>query len=268
MPSEWEQLTLREAGVALIDCDHRTPPAVESGYPYVAIPQLRQGRVDVGSARKITAAHFSEWTRKAKPQTNDVVLSRRCNPGESTFVAPHMEFALGQNLVLLRANGSRLHPPFLRWLARSPEWWAEVERFINVGAIFNSLKCADIPKFVLPIPPIPQQKEIAEILGAIDDKIALLRETNATLEAIAQALFKSWFVDFDPVRTKAEGREPEGMPPKILVELNKRSESSYQRSQLVRQAAGRLRQKWLAVQPALDGPTCSCRPGEARRQRS
>lgn len=56
------------------------------------------------------------------------------------------------------------------------------------------------------------QREIADTLGALDDKIALLRETNATLEAIAQALFKSWFVDFDPVRAKAEGRDPECVP--------------------------------------------------------
>ncbi|MEB3736171.1 hypothetical protein ULF88_23710 [Halopseudomonas pachastrellae] len=54
------------------------------------------------------------------------------------------------------------------------------------------------------------QQKVGEILGALDDRITLLRETNATLEAIAQALFKSWFVDFDPVRAKAEGRQPEG----------------------------------------------------------
>ena len=57
--------------------------------------------------------------------------------------------------------------------------------------------------------------DIALIIEPIDDRITLLRETNATLEAIAQALFKSWFVDFDPVRAKAEGREPEGMPAEI-----------------------------------------------------
>ncbi|MDV7211335.1 restriction endonuclease subunit S [Azotobacter beijerinckii] len=60
-------------------------------------------------------------------------------------------------------------------------------------------------------PPLPQQKAIVELLRPFDDRITLLRETNATLEAIAQALFKSWFVDFDPVRAKAEGRQPEGM---------------------------------------------------------
>jgi len=61
------------------------------------------------------------------------------------------------------------------------------------------------------VPPLPEQRSIARFLGALDDRITLLRETNATLEAIAQALFKSWFVDFDPVRAKQEGRAPEGM---------------------------------------------------------
>lgn len=61
------------------------------------------------------------------------------------------------------------------------------------------------------MPPIEEQIRISELLGTLDDRITLLRETNATLEAIAQALFKSWFVDFDPVHAKAEGRQPEGM---------------------------------------------------------
>lgn len=65
------------------------------------------------------------------------------------------------------------------------------------------------------VPPSRVREDIGNFLGALDDKIDLLRETNATLEAIAQALFKSWFVDFDPVRATAEGREPEGVPPEI-----------------------------------------------------
>ena len=56
-----------------------------------------------------------------------------------------------------------------------------------------------------------EQKEIGQFVGALDDRIALLRDTNATLEAVAQALFKSWFVAFDPLRAKREGRAPEGM---------------------------------------------------------
>ena len=110
--------------------------------------------------------------------------------------------------MFLGADGWRVSPPFLRWLARSPGWWEQIEKFMNVGAVFDSLKCADVPRFELPVPPLPAQRAIAQILGALDDKIDLNRRMSETLEAMARALFKSWFVDFDQVRAKAEGRSP------------------------------------------------------------
>ena len=213
MAGEWKRTSLREAGVTLIDCDHRTPPAADSGYPYVAIPQLKEGRLALADARRISPEHFADWTRKAKPQNHDVILSRRCNPGETAFVPAGLECALGQNLVLLRSDGTRVFPPFLRWLLNGPDWWEQVGTFINVGAIFNSLKCADIPNFKMPLPPLAEQKAIAAVLGALDDKIELNRRMNATLEAMARALFQSWFVDFDPVRAKLDGRPPAALDP-------------------------------------------------------
>ena len=213
MAGEWKRTSLREAGVTLIDCDHRTPPAAEGGYPYVAIPQLKEGRILLNDVRRISPEHFAEWTRKAKPQHHDVILSRRCNPGETAYVPAGLECALGQNLVLLRADGQKLFPPFLRWLVRGTDWWEQVGTFINVGAVFDSLKCADIPNFSMPLPPLAEQLAIAAVLGALDDKIELNRRMNATLEAMARALFQSWFVDFDPVRAKLDGREPIGLDP-------------------------------------------------------
>ncbi len=211
---EWPLLTLREAGVSLTDCDHRTPPAAEVGYPYVAIPQLRGGRIELRSARKITPEHFAEWTRKAKPSENDVVLSRRCNPGETAFVSQESEFALGQNLVLLRANGDHIYPPFLRWMTQGPDWWDQVKKFINVGAVFDSLKCADVPKFELKVPPFKEQRAIAHILGTLDDRIELNRRMNETLETMARSLFKSWFVDFDGVPAEGMHESELGLIPK------------------------------------------------------
>jgi type I restriction enzyme S subunit len=112
---------------------------------------------------------------------------------------------------LLRADGKKLFPPFLRWLVRGTDWWEQVGTFINVGAVFDSLKCADIPNFRMPLPPLAEQKAIAGVLGALDDKIELNRRMNGTLEAMARALFQSWFVDFDPVRAKLDGRIPTGL---------------------------------------------------------
>ncbi|MFM2196767.1 MAG: hypothetical protein RLZZ505_199 [Verrucomicrobiota bacterium] len=213
MSGEWKRTSLRDAGVTLIDCDHRTPPAADSGYPYVAIPQLKEGRIALADARRISPEHFADWTRKAKPKHHDVILSRRCNPGETAHVPEGLECALGQNLVLLRADGTKLFPPFLRWLVRGPHWWEQVGKFINVGAVFESLKCAEIPHFKMPLPPLAEQKAIAAVLGALDDKIELNRRMNATLEAMARALFQSWFVDFDPVRAKLDGRPPAALDP-------------------------------------------------------
>ena len=211
----WPILSLRQAGVSLIDCEHRTPPASEDGYPYVGIPQIKDGRIDLDGARCISHEHFREWTRRASPQPFDIVLSRRCNPGDTGFVSPDfVEFALGQNLVLLRSNGEEVLKPFLRWLVRSPQWWTQVSKYINVGAVFDSLKCVDIPGFRLPVPPLPDQRAIAHMLGTLDDKIELNRRMNATLEAMARALFRSWFVDFDPVRAKMGGRDT-GLPKEV-----------------------------------------------------
>ena len=207
----WPQLTLKAAGVSLIDCDHRTPIAAEDGYPYIAIPQLKNGHISLEGVRRISREDYLDWTKKLKPQENDVIVVRRCNSGDSAHVPPGLDCAIGQNLIILRADGKIVLSEFLRWLINSPDWWDQVSKYINVGAVFDSLRCRDIPNFELTVPPIEHQREISTLLGALDNRITLHRETNTTLEAIAQALFKSWFVNFDPVRAKQEGREPEGM---------------------------------------------------------
>ncbi|MDF1653139.1 restriction endonuclease subunit S, partial [Pseudomonas aeruginosa] len=81
----------------------------------------------------------------------------------------------------------------------------------GIGSSVPGFNLGQLRQHEVLLPPLEEQKRIADFLETLDDRIVLLRETNATLEAIAQALFKSWFVDFDPVRAKAEGRQPEGM---------------------------------------------------------
>jgi type I restriction enzyme S subunit len=91
-----------------------------------------------------------------------------------------------------------------------------IESF-NAGGSRRAVTKGHIESFRIPLPPLQEQRAIAHILGTLDDKIELNRRMNETLEAMARALFKSWFVDFDPVRAKAEGRDP-GLP-KPLADL-------------------------------------------------
>ncbi|WP_349971380.1 restriction endonuclease subunit S [Pseudomonas caspiana] len=105
---------------------------------------------------------------------------------------------------------AQVHKDFLHYLMRTNDY----RQWVVSGATGSTVKHTSpdrICTYQFPLPPLNTQRAIAEALSALDNRITLLRETNATLEDIAQALFQSWFVNFDPVRAKAEGLEPEGM---------------------------------------------------------
>jgi type I restriction enzyme S subunit len=103
-----------------------------------------------------------------------------------------------------------LNPVFLSYQLRSSTLKAWLLQHAE-GSTMASLNQKILGRLPLVIPDAPVQERIAAVLSAIDSRIDLARESNRTLEAMARAMFKSWFVDFDPVRAKAEGREPEGM---------------------------------------------------------
>lgn len=107
-------------------------------------------------------------------------------------------------------DGTQVCMTYVHYLMRSPTY-----RHLVVSTATGSTVRHTSPDRILAyefsIPPLAEQKQIGQLLSSLDDRITLLRETNVTLEAIAQALFKSWFVDFDPVRAKAEGLEPQAM---------------------------------------------------------
>ncbi|MFO1307286.1 MAG: restriction endonuclease subunit S [Burkholderiales bacterium] len=125
---------------------------------------------------------------------------------------------VNQHVAIIRPNPNKLDPRFLRYFLISPEMQDRLLSWAGSGGTRNALTKGMIESFDVPAPEdIDEQRAIAHILGTLDDKIELNRRRNETLEAMARALFKSWFVDFDPVRAKAEGRDP-GLP-KPLADL-------------------------------------------------
>lgn len=109
--------------------------------------------------------------------------------------------------IIIDVDEKKVDKRFLYWALKSKN-----TRILRTGSAQAQIVIGSLEKFEVAIPSDKTvQKEIANFLGALDDRITLLRETNTTLEAIAQALFKSWFVDFDPVHAKQQGRAPEGM---------------------------------------------------------
>lgn len=180
-------MRLAGAGVQLHDCEHKTPPGRKRGHPYIAIPNVRDGRLDLSTVRLISDEELTEWNRRTTPRGGDVILTRRGRVGDSAVIWDGLSCAIGQNLVILRSDGSQIDQRFLRWLMRGPRHQGEVAKFLNMGAVFDSLNCADIPKFEVLVPSLAEQRAIAEVLGALDDKI----ESNRRLAEVVDQLVRT-----------------------------------------------------------------------------
>lgn len=189
--------SLDSAGVNLLDCVHKTPKPVSSGYPYIAIPNIKSGRLDLKDVRLISEENYKEWTKKTIPRAGDIILTRRARVGDIAVIPEGLKCAIGQNLVILRSDEKQVLQRYLKWALRGPLYEQEMYKYLNVGAVFDSLNCKDIPKFKIPLPTISEQNAISDILDSLDDKIDLNNQMNKTLEQIAQTLFKHWFIDFE-----------------------------------------------------------------------
>ncbi|QTX20584.1 restriction endonuclease subunit S [Comamonas aquatica] len=170
--------------------------------------------VKISDATASTSPFISKTAEFIRPEgakksvevfPGDFILSNSATPGIPKFMQIHA--CVHDGWMLLR-NFRGLDQWYCYYLLQT-----ERENLIRQGngSVFTNLKTEILKKHEVIVPPLDYQKQVAAFLRTLDDRIALLRETNATLEAIAQALFKSWFVDFDPVRAKMEGRTPEGM---------------------------------------------------------
>ena len=204
---------LRELCSLIADCPHSTPVWTDSGYTVIRNQNIKSGRLDLSTPSFTDAEHFAHRIRRAKPTAGDIIFTREAPMGEVCMVPPDLECCVGQRQVLLRPNTDLVDGRYLLFALQSPQVQHEISWNEGTGSTVSNVRIPVLEALRVPTPNLKTQREIGETLGALDDRIDLLRQTNATLEAIAQALFKSWFIDFDPVRAKAEGRDPEGLDP-------------------------------------------------------
>ncbi|MCO7517864.1 restriction endonuclease subunit S [Pseudomonas guariconensis] len=208
MSSEWTFAPLEECLDALIDYRGKTPEKTSFGIPLITAKIIKNGRIEKPT-EFIAVDNYDSWMRRGIPLEGDVVLTVEAPLGEVAQLGAE-KIALAQRVVTLRGKKGLLDNTYLLYLLQTEEMLDQLKARAT-GTTVLGIKQSELRKVQLSLPPVDQQIAAARILRALDDRITLLRETNATLEAIAQALFKSWFVDFDPVRAKAEGRQPEGM---------------------------------------------------------
>jgi type I restriction enzyme, S subunit len=211
MAGEWKTTPLSDLCHQIVDCPHSTPLWTNSGVIVLRNQNIRGGRLDLSSPSYTDEAHFELRSRRARLKAGDLVLTREAPMGEVCMVPENLRCCLGQRMVMLRPDPKKCDSRFLLYAIQSDAVQHEIKVNEGTGSTVSNLRIPLLEALPIPHPPLPEQKAIASVLGALDDKIELNRGMNATLEAMARALFQSWFVDFDPVRAKLDGRQPVGM---------------------------------------------------------
>ncbi|WP_025794874.1 restriction endonuclease subunit S [Vibrio parahaemolyticus] len=151
--------------------------------------------------------------RAGKLERYDIVLTTRGTIGNVAFYDNSVlddVVRVNSGMLILRANTTVWNPRFLYFLFTSKIIQEQISSLTS-GSAVPQLPAKDLRKFLLPKVPMGVQNYIVKVIGDLSDKLKINDQTNQTLEEMAQAIFKSWFVDFDPVKAKMNGEQPEGM---------------------------------------------------------
>jgi type I restriction enzyme S subunit len=223
---EWRQSTLgdiAQAEYGLVDGPFGSNlPASE--YVSSGIPVIRGSNLSLDGPRfkedafVYVSEAFAQGLARSLCVPGDIIFTKKGTLGQTGIIPASSrfdKFLLSSNQMKLSVDPNKADPLFVYYFVSSP---VSQEKIIQDSTVTGVPKTnlAYLRDFPILVPPLQEQKAIARIVGTLDDKIELNRKMNETLEAMARALFKSWFVDFDPVRAKAEGRDP-GRPAPIAA---------------------------------------------------
>ena len=183
------------------------------------VPVVRGNNLSLGMERFnddgfvfLTEEKAAEF-KNCEAHPGDLLFTAAGTIGQVGLIPPKPRFPMyiiSNKQLRARLNPARVQPLFAYYWYASPAM-VEMIQSRNTGSTIPLINLSVLRSLPIPVPPLDVQRLIVEILSTLDDRITLLRETNTLLEQIAQTIFKSWFVDFDPVRAKQEGRMPEGM---------------------------------------------------------
>ena len=201
--------------VDIYDGPHATPKKAPKGPVFLGISNLDSGRLDLTQTKHVSEEDYLRWTRRITPRPNDIVFSYETRLGEAALIPKGLRACLGRRMGLLRPKSGAVDARFLLYAFLGDGFQDTLRSRTVYGSTVDRILLTELAEFPIDVPrTIEDQRAIAHILGTLDDKIELNRRMNETLEAMAHALFKSWFIDFDPVRAKMEGRDT-GLPQDI-----------------------------------------------------
>lgn len=208
IPSSWKVVTIDS--VAMVNSKTIGSKAPYKEIAYIDIESVNKGKINTPSIMDFSSAP-SRARRKVSP--GDILISTvRPNLQHYAYLNETKENWIASTGFAVVSPTQKVDSRFLFYYLTS-DTFTNYLTSVADGAAYPAFNPSEIEKAELLLPPLPEQQAIASILSALDDKIELNRRMNQTLESMARALFQSWFVDFDPVRAKMEGRPPYGLDP-------------------------------------------------------
>lgn len=194
MREGWKKIRLEDALDALIDYRGKTPNKTSSGIPLITAKIVKNGFIQEPD-EFIAEEDYDSWMVRGFPKIGDVVLTMEAPLGEVAQIKDE-RVALAQRIVTLRGKEGLLDNSYLKYFFKSETGQARLKER-ETGTTVTGIKQSELRLVEIDVPPLSTQHRIAAILSALDEKIELNRQTNQTLEAIAQTLFKEWFVGFN-----------------------------------------------------------------------
>ncbi len=192
--SEWREISLGDV-CDIYDGPHATPPKLERGYVFLGISSLGfDGRIDPAHLEFVSEESFRQWTRRIKPHVNDIVFSYETKLGVAAIIPKDFECCLGRRMGLLRPK-ENVDPRFLLHAYLAPAFQKTIHERTIHGSTVDRIPLKAMSGFPISLPDLHEQKAIAAVLSSLDDKIDLLHRQNQTLEAMAETLFRQWFVE-------------------------------------------------------------------------
>ena len=183
-----QRLTFSDPG-DIFDGPHATPKRQTEGPYFLNIASLDDGRLDLTQSDHVSREDFERWTKRITPQEGDLLFSYETRLGDAALMPAGIEACLGRRMALLRPNRERVDPRFLLYFYLSPAVRQIIDRRTIHGATVNRIGLSTMGSWPIIVPALSEQRAVAEVLGALDDKIA----TNARLVETADSLAKATF---------------------------------------------------------------------------
>ena len=197
MKSKLQSTILDDLSEQIVDSEHKTAPTQSFGIPYVRTPNVKNTRLILDDAFRVSEETYKEWTQRIEPRPYDIILCREAPVGDSGMILPNQRVCLGQRTVLIRPNKKKIYPKYLLFLLNSPK--IKHELLSNSGGTHvDHLNMKDIRNLKVEIPhSYDEQKNRGNLLFNLNSQIYSIENQNKVLEKIIQTIFKSWFIDFD-----------------------------------------------------------------------